>query len=183
MKWMKRLAIGLMALLVLCVGGLFLLPAEWEVTRTQTIDASPAEIHAVVSDWARWPEWSTFDTMDPTMTMNPLPDDTTSVGASRSWSGDQGDGEMTIVSSDPVTGFSFDLTMAGFEPLRGTITYETVDGGTLVTWTDKGTMSPFFMRPLGLFMDAMLGPHFESSLVNIDELATADAPAEAPSED
>ena len=50
----------------------------------------------------------------------------------------------------------------------GEFTLESVEGGTLVTWSDSGDMG---MNPvnryMGLMMDGMIGPDFELGLENL----------------
>ena len=172
MRWFKRIAAGLLGLvLLLAVVGL-LMPSAWEVSRSRVIDASPETIHAAVADWSRWPEWSPFDKEDPDIVFT-IDGPATGVGAKRSWTSPQmGDGSQTITSSDPARGMTFVLEMDGMQ-LEGEFVYEVVEGGTRVTWTDRGDMGANpFMRLMAPALEGMLGDSFERGLENLAGIVT-----------
>ena len=104
------------------------------------IAASPAEIHAVVSDLTTWKEWTIWnDEIDPTVEYTYL-GEPGQVGQSMTWVGDElGEGTMTIesVSEERVT---YTLEFAGMAPAN--VEFElTVEGeGTAVRWAMSGEM-------------------------------------------
>jgi hypothetical protein len=167
--WMKVTGCVVLGLVVVVVGGGFLISPKWEVVRSRVIPAKPAEIHAYVGDFAKWPVWSPFEKEDPEMVIT-VGEKTTGVGAKRSWKSDKaGNGTQTITASDPETGASFLLEMEGWEGFHADIVYQPVKDGTRVTWCDRGDMgaNPIF-RWMGLFMDGMVGKAFEEGLANLE---------------
>jgi hypothetical protein len=174
-KWMKWTlgVVGGLALVV--VGGGLLLPSKWGVTRSRVIPAPPAAIHAYVGDFAKWPQWCPFDREDPT-TRIALGATTSGVGGSRSWTSDRmGNGSQTITRTDPERGVAMRLDIDGFPPFEGEFAYETVAGGTNVTWTDRGDVgaSPI-NRWFALFCESMMGPTFEKGLADLDAAVVAE---------
>lgn len=174
-KSLKVAAVVVGALVVVFVGGAYLVPSRWEVARSRVIPAPPAEVHAYVGDFAKWPAWSPFDTVDPTMRLV-VDGPSAGVGARRSWTSEEmGNGSQTIVASDPSKGAAFDLTIEGFPTFRVDFAYEPAPGGgTKVTWSDRGEMG---MNPVhrwfGLFMEPMMGDTFEKGLADLEKAVVA----------
>ena len=170
LKWIGIVAVGLLAL-ILVVG--FFLPADWRVERSVVVQAPPAVIHPYVSDLAKWPQWSPFDSEDPAMAIE-VSTPSEGAGAWRSWKSEKmGDGRMVIVRSDPATGVEMKLTIEGWDSFGIDFVYEaTGDGATKVTWIDSGTAgtNPFH-RWMMLSVDSMLGPYFERGLASLKALA------------
>ena len=89
---------------------------------------------------------------------------------------------MTVVESDPQTGVTFDLWMAGAAPFHGKFEFEKVQGGTKVTWTDWGDMGNPFFAWFTLIMDSALGDKYlESGLADLKQVV--ETPAEAAGSD
>ena len=133
--------IGLVLLFaaVFVVGGM-LLDKSYELERSIVINAQPAEIHTLTGDLARWDEWAPWKKHDPSVNVT-LGDKTTGVGASQTWTSDQGDGDLVFTLWDPTSGVEFDMGFgAGDNKIRsrGVISYEPVEGGTRVTWAMSG---------------------------------------------
>jgi hypothetical protein len=68
-KWVGIVVGGLFVLFVV-IG--FLLPSEWQVSRSIVIDAPPERVHPFVGSLAEWPRWSLFDKEDPDMDVGDL---------------------------------------------------------------------------------------------------------------
>ena len=154
-------------LVVFFVGGM-LLPRDFKVERSIVIAAPSEKIHPHVDSLAKWPAWSPFDTEDPTIVWE-QGEQVAGVGAKRSWkSKKMGDGSQWITASDPKTGVSMKLAMAGgcMEPFDIAIKFAPESGGTRVTWTDTGRFpSAPHWRWMGfLFVERMCGKMFEKGL-------------------
>ena len=163
-KWLKRIGIALGVLVVLAVVVGLLLPSEYSVERSVTIGADPERIHGFVGDLERWPEWTPWLDMDPTI-QTVYGENTSGVGASQSWSGESGSGELTITGWDVDTGVLYDMSFdEGKYMSVGSISYEQVAGGTKVTWSMEGESKGIITRYFGVLMDAMVGPAFEDGL-------------------
>jgi len=161
---------------VFFVGGM-LLPRAFKVSRSIVIAAPPAKIHPHIESFEKWPAWSPFDTEDPTIvwdTSGPQ----SGVGAKRSWkSKKMGDGVQSITASDPNTGVSMKLAMAGgtFEPFDLRFDLVPEQGGTRVTWTDSGTLpsAPHWRWMGNLLLPRMCGKSFENGLAALKKVVEA----------
>jgi hypothetical protein len=161
-KWLAILLVFFIAL-VIVVG--FMLPKTFHVDRSIVIHAEKAAIHALVSDLRQWQRWTPWLEADPTIvtTFGPT---SSGIGAHQSWTGESGGGQLTIIASSVETGIVYDMTFEKeMYPSVGQVRYETVDGGTQVSWIMDGE-SPGnpLGRYFGLMIDTMVGPMFEQGL-------------------
>lgn len=176
LKWLGIL-IGVAAL-TLVVVGLFL-PREWEVEASVDVEASPAQIHALVEDVEQWERWM-FDPEQAEVDLH-VDAEGRGVGATVRWKGGGSRGEMVLVETDPTVGIAWDGKIETDEVNNhGEIRYEDLGGGvTRVTLHDTGELPRVFG---GYFVPAMnsgLSQHFEGALVRLSEAAEADALAAA----
>jgi len=181
LKLFKWFAIVLGVLLLVFIVTGFLLPSSYAVERSATINASPDQIHQLVGDLRRWPEWTPWTEVDPTI-QTTYGATTTGVGASQAWTGDSGGGELTFTQSDPLIGIEYEMSFDGAFFSTGVMRYEVTPTGTLVTWGMRGDMNNFIGRYMGLLMNAMVGPSFESGLAKLkaaaETLPAMDSPVE-----
>lgn len=171
---LKKILIGLVALLgLLAVVGL-LLPRQVHMERSTTIDASRATVFTLVNGFKRFKDWSPWAGLDPNATYL-FGGPATGVGARLEWKGDPktvGSGSQEITESVPL-----DLVRSklDFGPEGTAITAFTLapeGGGVRVTWsfdTDLG-MNPV-SRYFGLFLERMLAPDWEKGLAGLKRLA------------
>jgi uncharacterized protein YndB with AHSA1/START domain len=165
--------------IVVVVAGVLLFaatrPDSFTVTRAITINAPPQKIHALLSDFQAWRNWSPWENKDPGMKRQ-LSATTAGTGAKYAWDGNKevGQGEMTISSSTPPSQVVIQLHfMKPFEA-RNEVDFTLVPQGeaTQVTWLMRGP-APFINKLMGLFMnfDKMIGKDFEAGLANLKALA------------
>ena len=167
---MKKVLIGLATLVVLIVViGLFL-PSTYAVEERLEIKASPDEIHALVSDLDRWDDWTPWREADPTVVITNGAI-TAGVGASQTWSSDEGDGELTITESDPAKGIAYEMVFIMGEtraPASCAMTYEVDGENTTVVWTMEGDMGdampPVVSGYMTLMMSGAIGDMFQTGL-------------------
>jgi len=171
MRWIKPLLIVMASLVaVFFVVGIFL-PGEYFVTRSVTIEASPEQIHSFVGDLERWPEWTPWTELDPSIRTT-VGETSSGVGARQTWTGESGTGELSFTEWDPRKGVAFDLSFdEGKYVSTSTLRYEKVDGGTRVTWDMQGENSGVIGRYFGLMMDSMVGPSYERGLAKLKDIA------------
>jgi hypothetical protein len=149
----------------------------YTVTRSTTIAAPAERVHALVSDFHEWQQWSPWEDLDPEMRRTYSGADA-GVGASYSWEGNRkaGKGDMTITGDAPEqvdvalhfekpfeqrNRFAFRLTPVG-------------DTSTTVGWRMDGSLSGF-MRLFSIVksMDSLVGPDFEKGLARLRQVAEA----------
>lgn len=164
---MLRRALTILAILILVFVVLgALLSRRYHVARTVVVKAEPARIHPLVEDLKRWEEWTPWRASDPSIvtTFGPI---TSGVGASQTWTGEDGAGKLTITKSDPQKGVEFDLVFDHGDdvPAKGWIDYTPVAGGTQVEWGLDGSMEmPVVGGYFTLMADMMMGRMFEVGL-------------------
>lgn len=171
---MKKLAAALLVLVVAFVAVVATRPAEFVVSRSKVVAASPAAVYAIVSDFHRWTEFSPWEKRDPAM-QKAFSGAAAGKGAEYAWKGNSevGSGRMTIVEA--VAPRRLDLSLEFLAPFaatnQATFEFETAPGGTKVTWSMRGR-NGFVSKAFSLVMDmdAMVGGDFEKGL---DALASA----------
>ena len=131
MKRLKLVLIVLVVLLVTLVGVGTVLPTTYEVERSIVVDAPPEAVHEWVGHLEKWPEWTTWNDGDPSMktTLGAL---TTGVGASQSWTGRSGDGELELTKCD-ASGIAYGITFIEGDrryPAKASISYSPVGTGS-----------------------------------------------------
>lgn len=179
MKIVKWLAIIIAVIVVLFIIIGFTLPKDYSVERSVVIQAEPAAIHTLVGELRAWEEWTPWQEADPTI-VTTFGDVTSGVGASQTWTGDSGSGELTFTQCSVDTGVLYDMSFdEGKYVSIGALDYKIVDGGTQVTWRMAGEMgSNPISRYFGAMMDAMVGPMFEQGLDKLKAKAEALPPME-----
>ena len=147
-------------------------PAAFRITRSRTMPAAPAALHALVSDFRRWPEWSPWEKIDPNLKRE-VSDPSSGTGATYHWVGNSkvGEGRMTITDSQPPLGVTMRLEFIKPWTATNTTRFDFVPGpgGTTVTWTMTGENN-LMARAFGLFMnmDKLVGGDFEKGLAQLD---------------
>jgi len=177
-KILKRIIIGLIALIVLAALVGLILPGEVHVERSTSIAAPSETVFGLVNSLKRFNEWSPWYEIDPDTRFSYSGPDQ-GVGSRLEWSSQSaelGSGAQEIVASEPVTRvrtrLEFEDESAAFSELRLTPDAS----ATRVTWAfdiDFGFNLPG--RYFGLFLDRVLGPYYEKGLANLKVVAEAEA--------
>lgn len=173
MKVLKTLLIALVVLIAAMLAGGMLLSPKFSVVRTQQISAAPDKVYALVANLKAWKDWGAWQQRDPAM-QTEYRGPESGVGAVSEWkSKSQGDGRMTIVEAEAGKRVKFELFFPDFGTTSyGTLQFDAADGGTKVTWSMDGDMGKNPVnRWMGLMMDKMVGPDFETGLKNLKALA------------
>lgn len=178
MKWIKRLIIGLVGIVVVFAGVGFLLPGTVHVERSVAINAPADKVFPYVTDFRKFNKWSPWAQVDPT-TKYVFEGETGEPGAKMSWTSEHpnvGAGSQTILAVDPNKRVEVELDFGD----QGTATafYSLVPSGTAteVTWgfdTDLGS-NPL-ARYFGLMFDAWIGADYEKGLASLKMLVEASA--------
>lgn len=167
---MRGLKIGVLVfgivLLALFVIGL-LLPGDYQVKRSITIQANSQIVLDSLLNLKTWPQWSPWrKDDDPTLQFR-----TTGApampGYTLHWQSEQkGVGQIKITGINQAEGIRYELESGG-ETLvqKGFLKIEAQGDSTQLTWTVTGQLggSPI-MRWAGLFIDGSIGPAYQQSL-------------------
>jgi hypothetical protein len=168
---LKKVLVGLAAIVVVFVVVVAVQPSEFRVARTATIDATPAEVYEQVNDFHNWQEWSPWAKLDPAA-KNSFEGPSSGTGAIFRWSGNNevGEGSSTITESRESELVRIKLDFV--RPFAGTndvaFTFKPVGDQTAVTWSMSGQKN-FMAKAIGLFMDCeeMCGTQFDQGLSNM----------------
>jgi hypothetical protein len=168
---LKIILISLAVIVIVFVVIVALQPSEFQVARSTTTSAPPAEVFAQVNDFHKWEAWNPWGKIDPAMkqTYEGAP---AGIGAIYTWAGNNevGEGRMTITESRPSDLIRIKLEF--FKPFAGTniaeFTFKPEGNQTAVTWSMEGKNN-FMAKAIHLFMnmDKMIGGQFEKGLASM----------------
>jgi hypothetical protein len=143
--------------------------ADFSLSRSTRVHASPDRIHALLDDFREWQKWSPWEGLDPDLDrVYSGPDH--GVGSAYHWAGNKkaGEGEMAITASTP-TSVVVDLVF--LKPFKATnvTRFDLAPGGdaTDVTWTMTGTRNPIMSAAGKLFFDKAIGKDFDRGLADL----------------
>jgi len=179
LAWLKRVGFIAACIFALLFAIGLLLPTDYHVSRSIVVEASSGEVHELVGDLGRWPEWGPWQQEDPTL-KTLIGGKSQGVGASQSWTGDSGNGELTFTQVDPQVGVEYDLTFIEGDnklPSSGYVHYRPLADKTEVTWGMKGDLKDGPLGIRGYFastMDLFVGGMFERGLERLKARAEAD---------
>jgi uncharacterized protein YndB with AHSA1/START domain len=176
---LKKILIGLAAVIVLFVIVVATRPSAFRIERSTTISAPPEVVFAQVNDFHAWPGWSPWEKLDPNMkrTHSGPP---AGVGAVYAWqgNGDVGEGKMTIQKSEPpsMVGIELEFIKPFTATNATTFSFANTGGGTKVTWAMEGKNN-FVAKAASLFMDMdqLIGADFERGLAAMKSASEAAA--------
>lgn len=173
-----NILIGLAVLLVALLIFIALRPADFRVSRSATIAATPADVFAHVNDFHQWEAWSPWAKLDPNSTAS-FEGPSSGTGALFRWSGNRevGEGAMTILESRPPDRIRIQLDF--LRPFVGTNDVEFTfqpqgANSTAVTWSIAGKNN-FMSKAVGLFIDCekLTGGMFEKGLASLKGVVEA----------
>ena len=153
--------------------------ANYVVTRSTSIAASPSRIFSELVDFHRWAGWSPWEDLDPDLQRS-YAGSATGVGAVYTWSGNRkaGEGRMEITDVDDPSRVAIALDFLKPFKSSSVTTFELVADGdaTGVTWSMTGPKT-FATRVMGIFtsMDKLIGPDFEKGLARLKAVAERSA--------
>jgi hypothetical protein len=171
---LKKIAIGLVVIVVAILIFAASKPATYHVERSTTIAAAPEKITPLLDDFHNWNEWSPWAKLDPKMhvTYSGAP---SGQGAVYEWAGDSkvGKGRMEILAAEPtLTSIKLDF-LSPFESHTHTnFVLQPQGPSTQVTWTMDGP-NTFMTKLMSVFgsMDKMIGKDFENGLGQLKSAA------------
>jgi uncharacterized protein YndB with AHSA1/START domain len=178
MKTLKKLLLGLVALVLGLVAVSFFMPKTYRVERAVVIRAKPEAVFPLLADLKQWPKWGVWHERDPAMTFVYSPV-TTGVGAFSDWkSKTEGNGKATVTAVEPLKSVTYTLEMPDQGMMGvGVLAVAPGENGALrvsTTMTGELGMNPM-MRLMGPFLDKMIGPDFEAGMAKLKRVAEAGA--------
>ena len=154
-------------------------PDQFRVQRSLTIAAPASAVHALISDFHHWPQWSPWEQLDPNL-QRTYGGAARGLGATYAWSGNgkAGAGCMEIKVCDAhqiVIQLDFSKPFVAHNTAEFVLT--PAQGMTTVQWAMFGP-SPFVARLMGLFfsMDRLVGRDFEKGLARLQVATSSNVP-------
>lgn len=177
MRWFKRVALSLIAIIVLLLGIGLILPSTFNVQRSIDVAAAPERIYPLIADPREWKKWSAWNARDPAMKID-YSGPPSGIGAKWAWqSQSEGNGEMTFTNAVPNQRIDYALFFPEFGMRSaGEMRLDPNGQGTRVTWTNRGDVgaSPI-NRYFAQVMDRLVVPDFETGLNNLKAQAEGKA--------
>ncbi len=161
---------GIILALFVVVG--LILPNQVEIKRDIEINASTAVIHEFVNNLDNWPKWSPWLELDPSI-LTTIGEINAGVGASQSWVGSSGGGQLTFTESSIDKGVVYDMSFEGDPTVyQAGLSYQSKGTKTLVSWTMKGEMEPIIIgNYFALLMDSLVGDSFVTGLQKLKDIS------------
>ncbi|NGY38889.1 transcriptional regulator [Flavobacterium sp. XN-5] len=142
---------------------------EFTIERSKIINSPKSAVFNYVNDYRNWADFGSWTAEDPEMKVL-YPGVTIGKGASYSWEGKDGTGEMRtsfVKENDSIA------QKMNFNGTNSSVfwTFKDTIGGTNVRWKTKGNMSFLFKvyTALNGGVDKVIGSMYEKSLANLDK--------------
>lgn len=168
--------VAALAVLVLVLG--LIMPNEFHIERSTSIDAPKNAVFSKINDVKNWEEWGPWMT-DETIKIE-YGEVTAGVGANYSWTSENmGNGAMKMVENVPSEKIKNELYFEGGDddnPMNGHWTFEdTEDGLTKVTWGMSGDV-PYPMNAMLIMGESKEAAEmFETGLANLKGICEKEA--------
>ena len=154
---------------------LLLIPADYEVQRSITINAPASTVFEEVNSFQNWGAWSTWASKDPEM-VNNYSGPASGIGNTNTWTSDHpevGNGSQVMTKSVENTMIESHMNFGMMGKSYASIELESKDNSTVVSWKfwpdyDFNPLPKLF----GIFadMESWIGPDFETSLSSLKEI-------------
>ena len=143
--------------------------ADFSLSRSIRVQASPDRIHALLDDFREWQKWSPWEGVDPDLDREYSGPDH-GVGSTYHWAGNKkaGEGTMEITGSTPSR---VEIALEFLVPFKASnvtrFDLAPVGDATDVTWTMTGTRSAIMSVGGKLFFDKAIGKDFDRGLADL----------------
>ena len=162
---LKNIALFFTGTFVIVIVFGLILPSNYEITRTVTINAPTEEIHNHLNDLSQWPKWAPWHSASEKVDIQ-LGEISQGAGATQEWTGGEGKGYLEITQSSPTNGLDYLLRFGNDEQdTKGKFSYQSKSDQTDVSWSMAGEMTIPVIGPYAvMIMDTMAGPMLEKGL-------------------
>ena len=174
MKYLKRLGIAFVVVLVLLLAIAYLLPGSSHVERSIVVERPRCNVFALVDGFGWFNDFSPWAQLDPD-TRYSFEGPTRGVGAALSWESEHanvGSGRQETVLSTPCERVEQALDFGQQGTAISFFTFEQEGPRTEVTWgfDSEHGLNPI-ARYLGLMLDDWIGPEYEQGLASLKALS------------
>ena len=145
----------------------FLLPRDFLVHRSISINVPREQVHQALSNLEEWSHFMPWNDAQNEIQFN-FGDIRQGTGASKSWAGEAGKGSFTITDASITRGVTCEISFEEAEsPSVANFYYDDTPNGTMLQWSMRGKIEAPLGGYMNLLMDSMLGPVFEQGLVQL----------------
>lgn len=176
MKVLKRIGLGLLALVALWLIVAAFVPGATHYEKSITIQAPTERVWEEMNSLKKIDQWSPWNAFDPQMKKT-WSGETGKVGETMSWEGNDkaGKGTQTITAIDPV-GKTIESEMLFLTPYeseaKATYTLVPENEGSKVTWGFDSTIPyPFTVMKLFMNLENSIGSDFQRGLEDLKRRA------------
>ena len=173
MAFLRKALVALILLGAALTAVAYFLPSSVVVERQIEIDAEPEAVFEQVSSLQNFTQWSPWQDRDPDMTVE-FSGPASGVGNVMGWRSDEpsvGDGRQEIVELAENERVLTALEFGGMPPAEAWWVLSETDAGTQVTWgLDAQMGNNPINRWVGLMLDGMVGPDYDTGLANLKAL-------------
>ena len=176
-KLLKGIVWILAAVVVIFIGGGYLLPDEVSLQRQVAINAPPEKVFALVSGYKRFNEWSPWAELDPKAVYT-FEGPESGVGAKMSWASNDpgvGVGSLTITEYVPNSRVGMALDFGAMGKSQAYWDLKPEGTGTSARWGFKMKLEGMMDRWFGLLMERVIGPDYDKGLAKLKALAEKEA--------
>lgn len=170
LKWFKRIAIGLISLIVLLTIVGALLPRRAHVERSIDIGAPPANVFTVLNGFHVFDRWSPWAGLDPDIQYK-YSGPWSGVGARMDWQSSSpqiGTGSESIISSEPYKHIALTLDFENAGKADAAFELSATPDGTHMVWSfDADFGWNLLARYGGVLFDRRIGADYDSGLKNL----------------
>ena len=171
MKTLKKLLLGLGAVIVVFLLTALFLPSTYHVERSIVINQPVDKVYPQVANLNNWTKWNPWTEMEPTA-KNEVKGSGKEIGSVWTWKGNIiGTGSLTLKELQPNHLVRSQLVFTAPQSMESEDIwyFNPTSNGTEVTWAMEGKLEyPYPVnRYFGLLMDGMLGPDFEKGLYKL----------------
>jgi uncharacterized protein YndB with AHSA1/START domain len=174
---MKRIAPALLAtaaiLAVIVLGGGFLLPNRWHVSRSIIIEAEPEAVFPLIEDLSQWRHWTVWNRLNYHQLRFESEGSSRGLGAAQVWEDEElGELHVKITQCQPPRRVDYEQQFGKEgKVVSGQFSLRAQTEGTEVTWTQTGQLGG---NPLArwvglLFLDSMIGADAARGLEQLKE--------------
>jgi carbon monoxide dehydrogenase subunit G len=170
LKWLFYI---LVTVVIIIVGGSFLLPSQATVTRSAEIAAPPDKVFAIVGDMRRFQEFSPWADLDPDIKYT-FEGPESGVGQKMSWTSDNanvGSGSQTIIEYMPPTHVASELDLGQLGKAVASWDLQPSGTGTRAIWGFKSSLEGIAERWFGLMYNSWIGADYEKGLARLKAAA------------
>lgn len=174
---LKRIALGLAAVVALFAAYVALQPSTFRIERSAIVVAPASSVFQQVNDFHAWQAWSPWAKLDSDAKAT-FEGPASGQGAVFRWAGNEqvGEGSMTVTESKPDERVAIRLDFV--KPWEGKsdteFTFKADGPRTIVTWAMSGERS-FIEKAVSLVFngDKVIGGQFEKGLANLKQVTEA----------